>query len=196
MTEAYDWNPMPHKVDINCPSCGSHDEFEFAEVVKISLKKDVPFFECSDLFTYRLFKDSCGHRWHGAVYFAKMHGGSTAAIRDLPDGYESSNWNHSKYLYRNHGLDIGSFTCSSCNARRIHELSWPEEAFYSIAYKGQLLWAFNRNSGVDLRNFIQSSERKAKNHKWASFLLHIPTIFKKQNARDNVVKQLNKLLSC
>lgn len=47
MTGTYDWNPMPHKVDIKCPSCGSRALFEFAEIVKISLKKDVPFFENS-----------------------------------------------------------------------------------------------------------------------------------------------------
>ncbi len=40
MTEAYDWNPMPHKLDIRCPSCSSRAVFEFAEVVKINLKKE------------------------------------------------------------------------------------------------------------------------------------------------------------
>ncbi len=42
MAGTYDWNPMPHKVDINCPSCGELAVFEFAEVVRIKLKKDVP----------------------------------------------------------------------------------------------------------------------------------------------------------
>lgn len=42
MAGTYDWNPMPHKVDINCPSCGERAVFEFAEVVRIKLKKDVP----------------------------------------------------------------------------------------------------------------------------------------------------------
>jgi len=94
MTGTYDWNPMPHKVDIKCPACAEHSVFEFAEVVKIALKKDVPFFEQSDLFEYYLFKDSCGHNWHGATYYANLHGGSTAAIRDLPEGYVPENWNH------------------------------------------------------------------------------------------------------
>ena len=44
MTGTYDWNPMPHKVDIKCPSCGEHSVFEFAEVVKIALRKNVSFF--------------------------------------------------------------------------------------------------------------------------------------------------------
>ena len=196
MTGTYDWNPMPHKVDIKCPSCGEHGFFEFAEVVKISLKKDVPFFEESDLFDYSPFKDSCGHKWHGAIYYASLHGGSTEAIRDLPEGYKPEDWNHSKYLTRNHGLDLGAFSCGSCQARKSYILQWPNDAYYSISFKGELLWAFNRESAVDLRDYIASSERKAEKYKWASFLLHIPTSFKKQNARDSVVKQINRVLAC
>jgi len=62
MSGIYDWNPMPHEVDIKCPSCDEHALFEFAEVVKISLKKDVPFFERSNLFEYCQFKDSLKSR--------------------------------------------------------------------------------------------------------------------------------------
>ena len=196
MTGTYDWNPMPHKVDIKCPSCSEHANFEFAEVVKISLKRDVPFFEESDLFDYSLFKDSCGHKWHGAIYYANLHGGSTEAIRDLPEGYNPEDWNHSKYLTRNHGIDLGAFSCGGCQARKPYILKWPDDAFYSISFKGELLWAFNRESTVELRDYIASKERKTEKYKWAKFLLHIPTSFKKQNARDNVVKQINRVLAC
>jgi len=196
MTGTYDWNPMPHKVDIKCPACAEHSVFEFAEVVKIALKKDVPFFEQSDLFEYYLFKDSCGHNWHGATYYVNLHGGSTAAIRDLPEGYAPENWNHSKYLIRNHGLDLGAFSCTHCQTRKPYILQWPSDAFYSISYKGEVLWAFNRESAVELRDYIASNERKTEKYKWASFLLHIPTLFKKQNARDNVIKQINRVLAC
>jgi len=195
MTECYDWNPMPHKVDIKCPSCGNHAVFEFAEVVKISLKKDVPFFEENDLFEYQMFKDSCGHKWHGAIFFANLHGGSTEVIRNLPEGYKPEDWNHSKYLCRSHGTDIGAFTCSHCNTRKKYILNWPNDAFFLISYKGHVLWAFNQESCVDLRNYILSNERSTSKYKWAGFLLHIPTVFKKQNARDHVVKHLNKLLA-
>ena len=196
MTERYDWNPMPHKVDIKCPSCGEYAEFEFAEVVKISLKKDVPFFEESDLFDYHMFEDSCGHKWHGAIYYANLHGGTTTAIRNLPEGYTPEDWNHSKYLYRSHGTDLGAFTCSHCHTRKKYVLNWPNDAFYSISHKKEVLWAFNRESSVELRDYIESKERKTENFKWANFLLHIPTSFKKQNARDTIVKQINKLLVC
>jgi hypothetical protein len=196
MTGTYDWNPMPHQVDIKCPSCGERTIFEFAEIVKISLKKDITYFEDSDLFDYSIFKDSCGHKWHGAIYYANLHGNSTATIRDLPVGYKPDDWNHSKYLIRSHGTDLGAFCCDHCYARQPYILQWPKDAFYSISYKGEVLWAFNRESAIELRDYIASIDRETHNYKWASFLLHIPTSFKKQNARDNIVKQINRALSC
>lgn len=195
MTGAYDCNPMPYKVDIKCPSCGEHAFFEFAEVVKIALKEDVPFFKESDLFEYYLFKDSCGHKWHGAVYYANLHGDSTQAIHELPDGYKPEDWSHSKQLTRSHGSDLGAFSCSHCHTRKPYILQWPDDAFYSISIKGESLWAFNRESAIELRDYIASNERKTNNYRWARFLLHIPTIFKKQNVRDNVVKKINKVLA-
>ena len=143
MTGTYDWNPMPHKVDIRCPSCDEYAVFEFAEIVKISLKKDVPFFEESVLFEYQMFKDSCGHKWHGAIYYANLHGGSTEAIRNLPEGYKPENWNHSKYLYRNHGSDLGAVSCSKCHMRKPYTLQWPSDAYFSLPIKGEVLSLIN-----------------------------------------------------
>lgn len=198
MTGTYDWNPMPHKLDIKCPVCGSHSVFEFAEVVKIELRKDVPFFKQSDIFEYSMFTDSCGHKWHGAVFFANLHGGSTDAITSLPAGYSPERWAHSKYLMTSHSFstgDLGAFCCSHCQTRKTYVLKWPEDAYYSISYKGNVLWAFDRESAVELRDYIASNERKTEMFKWAKFLLHVPTVFKKQNARDNIVKQINKVLA-
>ena len=57
MTGTYDWNPMPHRVDVTCPECGALATFEFAEVVKIRLKRDVEFFQKSKLFDYRFYEN-------------------------------------------------------------------------------------------------------------------------------------------
>lgn len=48
-------------------------EFEFAEVVRIKLKKDVPFFQNSPHFEYRILSDDCGHKFHGAFFFKGLH---------------------------------------------------------------------------------------------------------------------------
>lgn len=195
MTGSYHWNPMRHKLDVRCPSCGSRADFEFAEVSEISLKKDIPFFENSDLFEYRLFQGSGGSRWHGAIFYAGLHGGNIAAIRDLPDGYSAEDWSHPGYLHRRRGeFDPGSVNCATCHFRNKHVLAWPDDAYFSIEYRGQRLWAFNRETLVELRHYIAGNERDADGAKWRSFLLHIPSAFKRKKARDQVVKQLDQLL--
>jgi len=186
---------MPHLVDVKCPHCSGYAVFEFSEIVKINEKKDVPFFQNNDVFDYQFFQGHAGQRWHGAVYNALLHGGSTSAIRDLPDGYTPSDWDHPKYLTRDHRLDWGAFRCSNCHSCEKHTLQWPDDAYFSIEYKTQQLWAFHRESFLDLRDFIESKDREIKQYKWNSFLLHIPTIFKKQAARESVVKKMNKLLA-
>lgn len=195
MTGKYDWNPMPHKVDVKCPRCGLRAEFEFAEVCRIELKTDVDFFKNSTQFEYRQFQDSCGHYWHGALYYEGLHGDPRFVLRDLPSGYDPGDWKHSRYLFRCHGLDIGSVHCEHCHFRKKHSLSWPSEAFYAVAYKSNVLWAFNRESACDLHDFIISKTRDVSKYRWSSFLLHIPTVFKTQKVRELVSKQLFRLLA-
>jgi len=195
VTGTCEWNPMPHKVDVRCNNCRGLAVFEFAEVVKIDLKKDVPFFQESTLFEYHLLSDSCGHKWHGAFFFSGLHG-SVKSITELPEGYAPENWRHSKYLTRSHGIDLGSVSCQTCRTNKMHLLDWPNEAYYSIDYKSNQLWAFNRESANDLYSFIHGNERKVSDFKWRGFLLHIPTVFKTKKAREPVTKKLNKLLSC
>jgi len=194
MTEIYDWNSIPDCVDIKCPECGKLTEFQHSAIVKIALKKDVLFFQESSLFDYELRTDSSGSRWHAAVYNPKLHGGTTNSIRSLPDGYYSEKWKNKYSSSSYEGKRAGAYSCSYCNNSRKHNLDWPIDAFYSIEYKSQQLWAYNRESLVDLRDFIESDERTARNFKWRFFLMHIPTIFKKEKAREAVVKKLNKLL--
>lgn len=193
MTELYDWNPMPHKVDIKCKRCNNLATFEFAEAVRIKLKKDVPFFQNSSQFEYQLLADSCGHKYHAAFYFSGLHG-SESSITELPEGYRASDWSHSKYLMRNHGYDIGSVTCKYCSVLDIHYLNWPLEAYYSLTYKNNTLWAFNRDSANELLSFIESSDRDESQYSWQSFLRHIPTVFKTKKGRPEIVKKLRRLL--
>ncbi|WP_210247206.1 hypothetical protein [Aliikangiella marina] len=195
MTGYYEWNPMPHIVDIHCPNCLESAKFEFAEVVKIKLKKDVAFFKESNLFDYKLLVDSSGQRWHAAIYYPGLHGGSTLAIQGLPEGYKSSDWDHSRFLRQNRQPLLGSMSCKNCSQATKHLLRWPDEAYYTIEFKGSVLWAYHRESLIELRDFILSADRKEENYKWRNFLRHVPTTFKKQNARETVAKRLNRLIN-
>jgi hypothetical protein len=193
MTEAYDLNPMPHRVTIRCPDCGSAAEFEFAEVVRIQLAKDVAFFQKSDAFEYQLFEDSCGGRWHGALFFHGLRGSTFEVIRNLPEGYSPEDWAHSRYLRRSHGYDIGTVTCQGCGCRRKHALTWPADAFFQIDYKGKALWAFDRESTTVLLDYVRSESRK-RDSRWKSFLLHIPSHFLTKKAREEVTRKLERVL--
>ncbi|NVD96968.1 hypothetical protein HUX62_02970 [Massilia sp. BJB1822] len=194
MTGLYEWTPMPHCVDVVCPACRHRAEFEFAEVVRINLKSDVEFFQQSSVFEYQQFQDSCGHFWHAAIYFQGLHGDPRQAIHKLPDSYSAENWDHSRYLRNRVGWPVGSIRCGSCHTRRRHVLNWPADAYYSIAHRSHVLWAFHRESAVELLQYLQSTERETSRYQWAFFLRHVPSVFKVSKAREAVVRQLNKLL--
>ncbi|MTI10918.1 hypothetical protein [Curvivirga aplysinae] len=162
--------------------------------MKILLKKDISFFKQNDLFEYRLFKNDSGHSWHGAIYCANLHGNSTQAIHELPDGYTPEDWNHESSYLSNKSSQFGAVSCSNCCTRRRHFLNWPADAFYSIQVKDKILWAYNRDSTIELRDYIASHDRDIYAYNWTFFLLHIPTSFKKRNIRDTVIKKLNKIL--
>lgn len=194
MTGLYEWNAMPHRVDVKCPACQGHAVFEFAEVLRIAKKEDVAFFQKSEQFDYQRFQDSCGHFWHGAIYYQGLHGEPVNVLHELPTGYEADNWAHSKYLMRSLGMDIGSIACGNCGQRKKHKLNWPEDAYFAAPYKGKLLWAFNRESALELLDYIGSKSRNLTRYRWRNFLLHIPSIFKSHKARNEVSKQLLRRL--
>ena len=194
MTEVYDLNPMPHVVTVRCPACDGMASFEFAEIVTIERREDIPFFDQSSQFEYRKFQDpGTGHYWHAAIYQAGLHG-PAAGIRDLPAGYKPEQWAHSPFLRRADQTDRGAIHCPACGHRKAHVLDWPADAWYLISHRGQVLWAFNRDSVVQIRDFIASETREVKDHGWQHLLRKIPTLFKTRNNRDSVVKKLNKLL--
>lgn len=194
MTEAYDWTPMPHRLDIKCPACGHLARFEFAQERLIELKKDIPFFQNGDFFEYRRFQGWGGQYQHSARYYPGLHGSSALAAEALPEGYQASDWATPKYLYRCTGSDMGSVRCEHCRLRRKHPLRWPDDAYFAIAYKGHVLWAFCRESAYELNQYLSSKFRDRAHYRWRAFLLHIPTVFKTTKAREAVCKQLERLL--
>ena len=187
MTEAYDWYRMPQWISICCPDCGSAAEYAFATLARIQHRAEVEFFQNSDAFEYRLFEDSCGSRWHGALFYPGLSAKPLGAMTDLPEGYRPDDW------HRGHGLDIRSVVCHACGCRRKHSLKWPDEAYFQIDYKGKVLWAFDRETALVLLDYVRSESRQ-RDGKWKAFLLHIPSHFLRKKAREDVSKKLSKLL--
>ena len=194
MTGPYEWNPMPHVLDVRCPKCQQPALFEFSEVVTIHRRDHIPYFEESSLFEYRMFDGGACGRWHGAIYYSLLHGPPETTISSLPPGYSPSDWKHSRYLCRRHGTGDGAVACNGCGLRSRHYLEWPNEALFQIDYRGQVLWAFHEESAQELRNYIASDDRNREGYRWELFLRHVPTTFLTAKARDAVVKRLDRLL--
>lgn len=184
---------MPHVVAVTCPACRACAEFEFAEVRRIPLKRDIAYFENSKLFEYRRFRDSCGHDWHGAVHYFRLNG-RLDSITDMPDGLDAQDWQHSRYLVRSQTFEWGTIDCFVCGHRAKHTLAWPAEAHYAIEYRGEVLWAFNRESAKELRDYVHSTDRDPRRYRWVSLLRHVPSTFLRKKARSAVVRRLDALL--
>jgi len=193
MTGPYDWNPMPHVLDIRCPKCDSLSVFEFAESVRIRRRTDIAAFKRHPHLQYEFVESRLGNRFHQAVFFAGIGVSSASNLRDLPDGYMPEDWEHSKYLNRYNPVR-GTVRCSSCGLRSKHELDWPLEAAYSVNHKGRLLWAFHRESALELRRYIASTRRNRNDYKWRFLLRHVPSHFLGAKDRERVVELLDRLL--
>jgi hypothetical protein len=65
---------------------------------------------------------------------------------------------------------------------------------FQIDYRGQVLWAYHRESAQELRSYIASEDRSREGYRWECFLWHIPTAFLTAKARDAVVERLDRIL--
>ncbi|MEM6341128.1 MAG: hypothetical protein AAF729_08255 [Pseudomonadota bacterium] len=193
MTLPYDWNPMPHVLAIECPACEAQARFEFAECVVIARKQDVSYFERSKDFEYVLTENAGTGRKHLALYFNSLDRTDLDTLTNLPEGYTANDWAHSDYSYRSHGYDVGTITCARCGLRRKHQLEWPADAFYQIAYKAKVLWAFDRETAITLMEYIRSTDRNRVGPH-AAFLRHVPKVFMTSGARDTICAKFEKLL--
>ncbi|MEO0441251.1 MAG: hypothetical protein AAF067_10275 [Pseudomonadota bacterium] len=194
MTDLYTWNPMPHGLAVKCPGCSGEATFEFAERIHIPYRKDVQYFKTSDDFDYEKATQGSVGLHHYAWYYHGLGRRKLELIDDLPDGYDPSFWEHSQYLHRINPNDRGAIYCTSCDYRRKHELNWPEDAYFSISYRGSVLWAYHRDMAAELIRFVASDDRDIGKFRYRSSLMKIPKKFLSAKARRHVVKKLEAVL--
>lgn len=84
--------------------------------------------------------------------------------------------------------------CYQCMAKQKHRLEWPNDAFYSLEFKGHSLWAFNKQMMLQIRDYIQAKDRNAVFESEPIVIRHLPTIFKLAKNREILVKKINKLI--
>jgi len=190
---------------IRCPSCSGAAKFAFA-TYQIFQKKDYSYFSKSKNFEVFKGQHSHGSYYQAALYYPGL-GNSLENVTDLPDGYEANMWRH-PYWYVTLPKELentGAIRCSSCLIQKKHNLKWPEEAYFQINYKGQVLWAFDRKYALKLLSYIESKERKKRivgysGKPWNAiisqdwFLRHIPEHFQTAKARPEIVKKLKSIL--
>ena len=194
MTYLYAWKSLPNQVDILCPSCGGHALFEVGLMKPLQHKHEVAYFQQSPIFDYEASIHS-GQKQHYAIGYPNLLSGYTETDLSLPDGYDIESWRHLRDDRYSQHQELGSYSCSQCLARKKHRLRLKEDAYYKTEIKQQVLWAFDRASLVALKHYIASDKRDAFAHQQASFLLHIPTVFKTKKSRKLVLAQIDKLLA-
>ncbi|MEP6341684.1 MAG: hypothetical protein ABJ275_00045 [Maricaulaceae bacterium] len=188
---------MPHEVSVLCPSCQHHAIFHFSKSQPID-KKHRSYFEKSKNFktTWEYDNGWKYHAWHD-----RHLNGDVYNIRDLPEGFSPENFtNKPFYYYSRRNASRGVIVCNSCDFRRLHKLSWPNDAYFKINYKTETLWAFNREMVIVILNYLKSSDRKKRvtsttghvsQHTW---LRKIPTVFQTKKSAPHVIKKLEKIL--
>jgi len=192
MTGPYEWNPMPRVLAVTCPSCQSEAAFEFCTLHQVA-KKDLSAFERLKHFDLVKTRERSGYRYL-AVFYPGLHGDLPGALRDLPDGYAPQDWAQPQYAYMNNGFEQGSIVCGACGSRRKHVLRWPHDAFFQVEHKDHVLWAFNRDTAVDLLRFVQADNRDFRRFTYRHFLMKVPSVFLSKKARPAVAKKLLRLL--
>ena len=193
MTRPYEWNPMPHELSVICPDCGKCATFHFAEARLIGRNADKPYFEASkDFEVIKVFQNG----WRSlALYYHGLGLTGLGVMDDLPEGYAASDWKHSKYWIRSGSGGRGAIACGACGARRKHRLDWPADAFFQIAFRGRVLWAFDRATLLSLIDYVEASDRKPVRRRGRQgFLMKVPTHFLVAKSRDRVAKKLRDRL--
>ena len=91
----------------------------------------------------------------------------------------------------------GQVRCTACSHVAAHTLAWPDQAWFQVEYKGQVLWAKDQAMMIEIRRFIAAgADRNAigKTSEWWRYLLRIPSIFLSARARDPILKKIDKHL--
>jgi len=195
MTVAYEFNPMPHIVAVRCPGCGSEASFEFAEIVEIKSRNDIEYFETSKSFEYARLQAAHGQHLNAAIYFHGLRSTTVDAVDDLPEDYKPSDWDHSASHGSTRSIDLGTLVCTACGKRSKHTLDWPQDAYYQIEHRGEVLWAFDRESASELLEYVKSDDRKRDSYRYKLFLMKVPSVFLGKKVRGPISKKLQGLLS-
>ena len=91
----------------------------------------------------------------------------------------------------------GVTQCLRCRDARVHDMHWPQDAFWRWEIRGSVLWAFSREHAQVLREFISRSHREPADFgvEFAGFLARLPSEFLRAQVRDEIVRMIDESLA-
>ena len=164
---------MPNTVAVVCPRCANHASF-------------LPPFEF-----YSEGTSGMEHlvRWNNSLVRERFP--SVFPWRDPDNPFKSLFWGTPKRRASEYPI-WGVVSCRHCTLLRKHRLEWPKDAFYAVSVEGQVLWAWDRTTLVEVRDHVASTIRSKRTH---PLLKYLPRHFLIGKHRAAVVKAVNSRLA-
>ncbi|MDB2437852.1 hypothetical protein N9W89_04000 [Hellea sp.] len=189
--------PAPELVSVKCPQCEQHATFRKSIGIANVEKVNRPYFEKSKDFD--TFYTKHYGRYQYEVWYDTGLGNNIDNIRDLPDGINPKHFKPSSYSWPLRKYSRGVIACNHCTLRRRINIDWPKQAYFTVEYKGKVLWAYNREMALAILEYLKNSSRKklsqsARNQTSYAWLSNLPTVFQTKKATPTVVRKLEKLL--
>lgn len=192
MTGFYESFGVVDRLSVKCPECGKEATFNYAQVIRLEKKADASLFD-QQWFVAKTFKTEYS-KWPGMLFFPRPNAVCSWQEK-CPEKYRhASSWPHMANASGTDGVDLGYLYCPQCHFAAKHVLNWPADAYYTIQYRDHVLWAFNRDMMVEIRNYIHAPTRSDLYPVEPVIIRHLPTFFKRAKNRDTLVKKLDKLL--
>jgi len=88
----------------------------------------------------------------------------------------------------------GHISCLNCGLIKEIRIEWPVDAYYQGDVKGKLLWAWNKEHAIAIRNFIDSMERVYLGVRYSSALYHLPEHFEPAKNKGACLKALERMI--
>lgn len=101
------------------------------------------------------------------------------------------------------GTGWGMCLCPSCGYRHRCEIRWPDDGYFTLkmrkdipsTYRENVLWAFTRGHAVALHSyFATNGQNVGEWPAYEDYLSHVPRVFLRAKNRENVMRQLDRLL--
>lgn len=89
-------------------------------------------------------------------------------------------------------LHRGVVECRAGCGRFIHELKWPEDAWWQWSIRGKVLWAWDRRHAQVILDYVRATHRPARSTR--GWLGSLPSEFLSAKVRNDVVKAMTRSL--